>query len=102
MTTTELTGRKKRADERVRSDVVLATLADRVAAAMTPWLLAGDPAPKGAHDELRKLGTQLLKEARLEAEAIDVEFGSLVKVAEESLAGARRFADGAGRHGRPQ
>ena len=70
MTTTELTGRKKRADERVRSDAALATLADRIAAAMTPWLLAGDPAPKGAHEELRKLGAQLLKEARLEAEAV--------------------------------
>ena len=70
MTTTEHTGRKKRADERVRSDVALATLADRVAAAMTPWLLAGDPAPKGAHEELRKLRAQLLKEARLEAEAV--------------------------------
>lgn len=35
----------------------------------------------------------------VEAEAMDVEFGSLSKVAAESLAGARRFADGAGRHG---
>ena len=34
-----------------------------------------------------------------EAEAIDAEFASLSHVAEESLAGARRFADGAGRHG---
>jgi enoyl-CoA hydratase len=34
-----------------------------------------------------------------EAEAMDVEFGSLSKVAAESLAGAKRFADGAGRHG---
>ncbi len=36
-----------------------------------------------------------------EAEAMDVEFGSLSKVAAESLAGARRFAGGAGRHGSP-
>ncbi len=36
-----------------------------------------------------------------EAEAMDVEFGSLSKVAAESLAGARRFAGGAGRHGAP-
>jgi enoyl-CoA hydratase len=36
---------------------------------------------------------------RSEAEAIDVEFASLSRVAAESLAGARRFADGAGRHG---
>ena len=49
-------------------------------------------------DRLSALGQWGLSEA----EAIDVEFGSLVKVAEESLAGARRFADGAGRHGRPQ
>jgi enoyl-CoA hydratase len=34
-----------------------------------------------------------------EAEAIDVEFASLSRVASESLAGAKRFADGAGRHG---
>ena len=34
-----------------------------------------------------------------EAEAMDVEFGSMPKVAAESLAGAQRFADGAGRHG---
>jgi enoyl-CoA hydratase len=32
---------------------------------------------------------------------MDVEFGSLSKVAAESVAGARRFADGAGRHGAP-
>ena len=35
-----------------------------------------------------------------EDEALDVEFGSLARVAAESLAGAKRFADGAGRHGR--
>ena len=37
-----------------------------------------------------------------EADAMDVEFGSLSQVAAESLAGARRFADGAGRHGAGQ
>ena len=36
-----------------------------------------------------------------EAEAMDVEFGSLSRVATETLEGARRFADGAGRHGEP-
>jgi enoyl-CoA hydratase len=36
-----------------------------------------------------------------EAEAIDFEFGSLSRVAAESLAGAQRFAEGAGRHGSP-
>lgn len=34
-----------------------------------------------------------------EIDAMDFEFGSLSRVAAESLAGARRFADGAGRHG---
>ena len=34
-----------------------------------------------------------------EADAMDVEFGSMSRVAAESLAGAQRFADGAGRHG---
>ena len=33
------------------------------------------------------------------AEAIDAEFASLHRVSAESLSGARRFADGAGRHG---
>jgi enoyl-CoA hydratase len=36
-----------------------------------------------------------------EAAAMDFEFGSLSEVAAESIAGARRFADGAGRHGGP-
>lgn len=34
-----------------------------------------------------------------EAEAMDFEFGSLSRVAAESIAGAQRFAKGAGRHG---
>jgi enoyl-CoA hydratase len=34
-----------------------------------------------------------------EAEAMDFEFGSMSRVAAESLAGAERFAAGAGRHG---
>lgn len=34
-----------------------------------------------------------------ESEAMEVEFGSLSRVAAESVAGAQRFADGAGRHG---
>ncbi len=38
---------------------------------------------------------------RSEAEAMDFEFGSLSKVAAETLVGAKRFADGAGRHGEP-
>ena len=34
-----------------------------------------------------------------EAEAMDFEFASLSRVAAESIAGAQRFAEGAGRHG---
>ena len=34
-----------------------------------------------------------------EVDAMDFEFGSLSRVAAESIAGAKRFADGAGRHG---
>lgn len=36
-----------------------------------------------------------------ESEAMDFEFASLTRVAGESLAGAKRFAEGAGRHGGP-
>jgi enoyl-CoA hydratase len=36
-----------------------------------------------------------------EAEAMEFEFGSFSRVAAESLAGAQRFAGGAGRHGAP-
>jgi enoyl-CoA hydratase len=38
---------------------------------------------------------------RSEAESMDFEFGSLSRVAAETLAGAKRFAEGAGRHGEP-
>ena len=36
-----------------------------------------------------------------EAAALDFEFASLARVAAEAFAGAKRFADGAGRHGEP-
>lgn len=58
--------------------------------------------------ELARLPQQCLRADRISAlrqwgeseeSAMDFEFGSLAKVAEESLAGAKRFADGAGRHG---
>lgn len=58
--------------------------------------------------ELAALPQQCLRSDRLsalgqwglsEAEAIDAEFASLKRVAAESLSGAKRFADGAGRHG---
>ena len=37
-----------------------------------------------------------------EADAMDFEFGSMSRVAAESLEGAARFAEGAGRHGAPR
>jgi enoyl-CoA hydratase len=43
--------------------------------------------------------SQLNQWGRPEAEAMDVEFASLSRVAMESLEGAARFASGAGRHG---
>src|SRR6478609_9450782 len=58
--------------------------------------------------ELAKLPQQCMRSDRLsmlnqwgssEAEAMDVEFGSISRVAAESLEGAARFAAGAGRHG---
>lgn len=58
--------------------------------------------------ELAALPQQCLRADRLsalnqwgmaESAAMDVEFGSLSRVAAESLAGAARFSEGAGRHG---
>ena len=58
--------------------------------------------------ELAALPQQCLRADRLsalrqwgltEVAAMDAEFGSLERVAAESLAGAARFAEGAGRHG---
>lgn len=58
--------------------------------------------------ELARLPQQCLRSDRLsalhqwghsEADAMDFEFGSMSRVAAESLAGAARFAGGAGRHG---
>jgi enoyl-CoA hydratase len=60
--------------------------------------------------ELALLPQQCLRADRLsllgqwgmsESAAMDVEFGSMSRVAAESLAGAKQFADGAGRHGTP-
>lgn len=78
--------------------------------------LANRVVPKGqARDkaeelaaELSRLPQQCLRADRLsvlhqwgrsEAEAMDFEFGSMSRVAAESLEGASRFAAGAGRHG---
>ena len=58
--------------------------------------------------ELAELPQQCLRADRMsaltqwgesEVQAMDVEFASLSRVAHESLSGAKRFADGAGRHG---
>jgi enoyl-CoA hydratase len=58
--------------------------------------------------ELAALPQQCMRADRLsalgqwgmsEADAIDVEFGSLTRVAAEALEGAGRFAAGEGRHG---
>ena len=58
--------------------------------------------------ELAELPQQCMRADRLsmlsqwgrsEAEAMDIEFGSISRVSAESLAGAQRFAGGAGRHG---
>jgi enoyl-CoA hydratase len=58
--------------------------------------------------ELAELPQQCMRSDRLsmlhqwgasEAEAMDFEFGSIARVAAESLEGAARFAAGAGRHG---
>lgn len=58
--------------------------------------------------ELAALPQQCLRSDRMsvlnqwgvsEAEAMDVEFGSLARVSAESLEGAARFSRGAGRHG---
>ena len=46
-------------------------------------------------------GSMLSQWGMSEAEAMDVEFGSLSRVVAESLEGAARFAAGAGRHGVP-
>src|ERR1700751_428404 len=60
--------------------------------------------------ELAELPQQCMRSDRLsqlnqwgltESDAMDFEFASIVRVKEESLAGAQRFAKGAGRHGAP-
>jgi enoyl-CoA hydratase len=60
--------------------------------------------------ELAALPQQCMRSDRLsalnqwglpESDAMDFEFGSIVRVKDESLAGAQRFAKGAGRHGAP-
>ena len=61
--------------------------------------------------ELAALPQQCMRSDRLsqlnqwgltESDAMDFEFASIVRVKDESLAGAQRFAKGAGRHGAPR
>jgi enoyl-CoA hydratase len=93
-------------------------LTGRAVDAQEAWVigLANRVVPKGeARQRAEELGHQLaalpqecMRADRLstlnqwgssEAEAMDFEFGSMSKVSAESLAGAQRFAGGAGRHG---
>jgi len=93
-----LTGRAVDADEALQIG-----LANRVVAAG----MARQEAEKMAA-ELARLPQQCLRADRLsalgqwghsEADAMDHEFASMARVKHESLSGAQRFADGAGRHG---
>jgi enoyl-CoA hydratase len=93
-------------------------LTGRAVDAQEAWVigLANRVVPKGearqrAEElaaELAELPQQCMRSDRLsmlnqwgasEAEAMDFEFGSMSRVSAESLAGAQRFAGGAGRHG---
>jgi enoyl-CoA hydratase len=95
-----LTGRGVRADEALAMG-----LANRV----VPNGQARQAA-EGLAAELAALPQQCLRSDRLsalhqwglpEAAAIDLEFASISRVAAEAMAGAGRFAGGAGRHGAP-
>jgi enoyl-CoA hydratase/carnithine racemase len=96
-----LTGREVRAEEALQIG-----LANRVVATGQAREKAEELAA-----QLAALPQQCLRADRLsvlnqwgesEKDAMDVEFASMSRVAAESLAGAKRFADGAGRHGRPE
>lgn len=95
-----LTGRAVAADEALSMG-----LASRVVPTGRARLAAEELA-----DELAELPQGCLRADRLsalhqwgnsEADAMAFEFDSIAKVAAESLAGAQRFAGGAGRHGAP-
>jgi enoyl-CoA hydratase len=95
-----LTGRAVQADE-----ALAIGLANRV----VPKGAAREKAEELAA-ELAGLPQQCMRADRLsalnqwgksEAEAMEFEFASIARVKDESLAGAQRFAEGAGRHGAP-
>ncbi|MBI3215992.1 MAG: crotonase/enoyl-CoA hydratase family protein [Mycobacterium sp.] len=93
-----LTGRAVDADEALAiglANRVVPTGQARAQAEQLAAELAAFPQLCLRSDRLSALGQWGMSEAQ----AIDVEFGSLSRVAAESVAGAKRFADGAGRHG---
>lgn len=93
-----LTGRAVEAQEALAMGLanrVVPTGQARVAAEQLAAELAALPQQCLRSDRLSALGQWGLSEA----DAMDAEFASLSQVASESLAGAKRFADGAGRHG---
>lgn len=95
-----LTGRPVGAEEALAiglADRVVPTGGSRPAAEELAAQLAEFPQGCLRSDRL----SVLHQWGRAEAEAIDFEFGSLSRVTGESIAGAKRFADGAGRHGAP-
>jgi enoyl-CoA hydratase len=95
-----LTGRSVGADEALAMGLanrVVPTGQARSAAEELAAELARSPQGCMRADRL----SALHQWGRSEAEAIDFEFASLSRVAQESISGARRFAGGAGRHGAP-
>jgi enoyl-CoA hydratase len=93
-----LTGREVRADEALAiglANRVVPTGQARERAEELAAQLAALPQLCMRSDRLSLLAQWGMSEA----DAIDVEFGSLSRVGSELLAGAKRFADGAGRHG---
>ena len=95
-----LTGRAVGADEALAiglANRVVPTGQSRQAAEELAAELARAPQGCMRADRL----SALYQWGRSEADAMDFEFGSLSEVAAESIAGAQRFADGAGRHGTP-
>ena len=95
-----LTGRAVSADEALTiglANRVVPTGQSRQAAEELAAELARSPQGCLRADRL----SALRQWGHSEIAAMDFEFGSLSRVAAESIAGARRFVDGAGRHGTP-
>ena len=95
-----LTGRPVHADEALAiglANRVVPTGQSRQAAEELAAELARSPQGCLRADRL----SALRQWGHSEIDAMGFEFGSLSRVAGESIAGAKRFADGAGRHGTP-